>query len=784
VRTGGYEAEFGQVFGGNVNVITRSGGNELRGDVFGYYDSESLASSNARVDDAVAANKTVTTPPRRLDAGVDLGGYFLKDRLWFFGAYDRVLTDQDYDRVESFTFRYPAPGAPTPNYKSGTDRTRTNLFSGKLRFLAGPSQTIALSVFGDPGRYVGRRISTSSPQAVTDPGPDSALLTNRDAGGTDISAKWDGVFGTGFTAELQYGYHEERNRNTSGYPDVFSIWQIRAANKASYRQYAPGSSPPVLDDETYRRNVLKASGTAFFGSHEFKAGLFYEKLNSTRSTRLGGGEFITQWLGNSGAFYFARHIYYVATPLNCTMRLDGSTGNFGLVDKSECKAWQKTDFASTTMRANNLAAFVQDSWKIGGNLTINAGLRYEEQRLEDSAGNTAMKLTGEWSPRVGAVWDPLRNGKSKVFASYGRYYQMIPQDIQTRALGNGINVAAYNYTPDKSDTVASMYDYPTPFFYAGDYVPGLKGTYQDELVAGVEYQFAKDWSVGVKGIYRSLGRVLEDRCDLGDSRVGIGDLVPPGTIATCVMVNIGEGEIGQVKDPNNPQCFSDYPKNTVPAPCESVRASRYFRGLQLDLTRRFADRFYLIASYLYSKLEGNYDGLVNQYRVQTAPGENIDFDYLDVVPNAYGRLALDRRHQFKVSGSYAFTFGLQAGINSYVFSGAPLSIIGTASVPNGGLYPGVYLVPRGSNGELPWTYNVDLHLEYPVRLGAVSVIPIVDVFNVTNVQQVTGVDQDYNKNYPGGNQRPPYTSPTNPTYGMATAWQKPRLIRVGARVTF
>ena len=43
VRTGGYEAEFGQVFGGNINVITKSGGNEFHGDVFGYFDTVSTA---------------------------------------------------------------------------------------------------------------------------------------------------------------------------------------------------------------------------------------------------------------------------------------------------------------------------------------------------------------------------------------------------------------------------------------------------------------------------------------------------------------------------------------------------------------------------------------------------------------------------------------------------------------------------------------------------------------------------------------------------------------------
>ena len=774
VRTGGYEAEFGQVFGGNINVVTKSGSNEFHGDVFGYYDSSALASSNAHAGEAAASNQSILDPPRRFDAGLDLGGYFVKDRLWFFGAYDRVQSDQDYQRVESLT--YPDSGPPTANYRSGTDRTRTSLFSGKLTFLAAPSQTVALSVFGDPGTYTGRRGSSYSPQVVSTPGPDSAVLINQQSGGTDVSAKWDGIFGTHFTVQLQYGYHEEKNRNTSDYPDNLSIAQVRGG----YVQFLPGSSPNRLDDETYHRNIFKASGTAFLGNHELKAGLLYEELNSTRSTRFGGGEDILQYLDDSGAFEYASHGYDAAIPPNCTMRLDGSTGNFGFVDPTTCKAWTKAPGASTNMRTNNLAAFVQDSWRIGGNLKINAGIRYEEQRLYDASGNAAITLTGEWSPRVGAVWDPLRDGRSKVFASYGRYYQTISQDIQARALGNEISVFAYNYTPDRSDTVASSYTYPFTYVGVGDYVPpGLKGMYQDEFIAGAEVQFARNWSVGVKGIYRALGRVLEDRCDLYDPRVQISGLIPAGTIATCAIVNISEGDLGRILDPANPACFSDYPNNTQPAPCESVQGRRHFRGLQLDLQHRFADNYYLLASYLYSKLEGNYDGLVNQSVGQTAPGENQDFDNVDVVPNGYGRLALDRRHQFKLSGAYAFPFGLEAGLNSYVFSGAPLSIVGTARASG---YP-VFLVPRGSNGELPWTYNVDLHLEYPVRAGAVSIVPIVDVFNLTNVQQVTAVDQAYNR-LPKGNQSPPYTNPTNPTYGMATAWQKPRLIRLGARVSF
>ena len=87
VKTGGYEAEFGRSTGGIINVITKSGGNEFHGDVFGYYDNDSLQcdAEAGRLDRRHASHGFT-----REDYGLDLGGYVIKDKLWFFAAYDRV----------------------------------------------------------------------------------------------------------------------------------------------------------------------------------------------------------------------------------------------------------------------------------------------------------------------------------------------------------------------------------------------------------------------------------------------------------------------------------------------------------------------------------------------------------------------------------------------------------------------------------------------------------------------------------------------------------------------
>ena len=123
-----------------------------------------------------------------------------------------------------------------------------------------------------------------------------------------------------------------------------------------------------------------------------------------------------------------------------------------------------------------------------------------------------MKIDDEWSPRLGIVWDFAGNGRTKLYANYGRFYEVIPQDIQTRALGNEFIIFARNSssTPDPVDLFLGA-----PIVQGGELTQtNLKGMYQDEIIAGVEVEVAKNWAIGVKGIYRALGRVVEDRCDL------------------------------------------------------------------------------------------------------------------------------------------------------------------------------------------------------------------------------------------------------------------------------
>ena len=103
MKTGGYEAEYGRSTGGIINVITKSGGNEFHGDVFGYHFNDSLQASSKSV---VSSAGTVSGFTNQ-DFGADVGGYILKDKLWFFGAFDRVSNSTDSSTSLNELMRQP-----------------------------------------------------------------------------------------------------------------------------------------------------------------------------------------------------------------------------------------------------------------------------------------------------------------------------------------------------------------------------------------------------------------------------------------------------------------------------------------------------------------------------------------------------------------------------------------------------------------------------------------------------------------------------------------------------
>jgi hypothetical protein len=193
VKTGGYQAEFGRSTGGVINVITKSGGNEFHGDVFGYYTSDSLQANNKHPNENLYGTNQGY---KRYDGGLDLGGYALKDRIWFFGAYDRVkgnvLNELTSPPNEGLVVESPSV---------------QNLLSAKLTFQITRSHSVVGSFFQDPATGTG----AINDGAHTLNGDPSTFLGRQDFGGQDWAARYSGIFGDSWVANAQFALHQERN---------------------------------------------------------------------------------------------------------------------------------------------------------------------------------------------------------------------------------------------------------------------------------------------------------------------------------------------------------------------------------------------------------------------------------------------------------------------------------------------------------------------------------------------------------------------------------------------
>ena len=176
VKTGGYEAEYGRATGGIINVITKSGGNEFHGDVFGYYDNDSLQANPK----TVVSNGGTPGGFTSKDYGADLGGYIVKDKLWFFGAYDQVRNTHDSTLPPA---RSPATSVdsqepPRPRLRQAHLERSPTASRSSARFLQDPrADTGAIN---DANHTPQRRPAR----------PTSAA---QDFGGRDYALRYDGI---------------------------------------------------------------------------------------------------------------------------------------------------------------------------------------------------------------------------------------------------------------------------------------------------------------------------------------------------------------------------------------------------------------------------------------------------------------------------------------------------------------------------------------------------------------------------------------------------------------
>ena len=772
VKTGGYQAEYGRNTGGVVNVITKSGGNAFHGGIFGYYNDTGMRAEPvdefatlpySETGDAQFTNNILSKDVRQ-EWGADLGGFMIKDKIWFFGAYNRVQVNQniqtlDLQNLETFGHEYPV------SYVQ-------NKYSGKLTLNPLQGTSIVGTVFSDAQTQLGALRTPLSNIASTYAG-------RQDVGGPDYGARLNQLFGSFGIFTFQYAQHKDRYATIPEGADRQAVLDYTVSPNGTFftRDLSPdnpayppgfGSVPGPTRNNESQRQAYAGFFTSYLGNHEVKLGGDYQHDNTTGATYFTGGSIIRArpclqrgssvcdltkaplWLNANGDSLpvFFEHDLLAA----------GTQSDYHLIPASP--------FNTPT---NRYSAFAQDQWRVIPTLTFNLGIRWDTESfygLDPITGPfKAFSLTNQWSPRVGIVWDFVGDGTSKLYASAGRFYYSMPTDLNVRVYTANSVVVTYNYDSASitQDDAAPRHQLFQGGSAAGEPIDeGTKASYQDELTIGVEKAIDPTLSVGLKGTYRALGRTIEDRCDLNSN---IGPDCPDCAPSSCALFNpggTGPAATGQYPtcngsgspvDPNAGACTTEPGTGVAIGP-----SRRYFRGIELTARKQFSNQLWAQLSFLYSSLLGNYSGAISEATGQTDPGINADYDYYQFSFNAYGNLELDRPVQARLDAVYNAPFGLSAGLQFYVRSGLPTSRLGWF---NDGYGAVLYLDTRGSDGRTPTDYEMNVSAGYNLNVGPVTITPMLYLFNVLNQQTVTRVDQSFN---PNGSF---VTDPSSPFYGQA-----------------
>jgi hypothetical protein len=789
VKSGAYSAEYGHSTGGLINVITRSGGNEFHGDVFGYYEAGSLRaplSGDAEQGSVGKTSKTVGVV--HSDYGADLGGYIVKDRLWFFAAYDRV-DNRDTNEVLD-DYGAVVPGAPVAGERFPYDTTR-DLFAFKLTWRPAANHSLSGSIFGNPTVDEGAYDHFAAPPTY--------YLEKILTGGTDGAVNYDGVLGQNVVLSARYAVHNQKTEmegtgfDLTGYFDrtdpfgtgVVAVgWEGVESGWGSFFEEDFGRQQYNVDLSWFVGNVA--------GSHELKIGAEYEDLSVSDITTVSGpvGAFVVrlrcnpnfQYCGETNEYeYYYRHAF----------------GTYNdTIDPEHATADDIVKRNAIDTPTENFAAYIQDRWQVVPNLTLDLGVRWSRQRLYNGLGTVQTEIEDNWAPRLGFVWDFLGNGRSKLFGHWGRFYESIPMDIVIRAFGGGPHsIWNYNFSDEEWDIQqAPPGQAPRPSqFLPGNYYapvdPNLRGQYLSEWALGTEYQLSPDYAISLSLIRRNLDRIVED------------------AMTTDQIYYIGNPSEGLMTHSSDIAWLYAY-YGVIP-PCsdgtldchirEIPKPRREFTGVELAVRKRLSNNFQFIASAMWSRLEGNYDGNFQASTGQLDPNINSAYDYADFSINNEGLLSNDRPWQFKFDGIYRFGFGLTTGLSTYYRSGTPVTAMGYCEWYNNWEY---YLSERGAFGRTDAEWEADLHFGYPVKLGRnLELNLLVDIFNVFNRQGETGRWLRYDWNYngwedyqpldwvtgevyepivPGDPDRPPL----NPVWNTSRWWQDPRTIRLGLRLSF
>jgi hypothetical protein len=702
-----YPAELGTGTGGQINVVTKSGGNRFHGSGFEYLRNSALDASN--FFDNVVGTKT---PLKLNQFGGSLGGPIVKDRLFFFGSYEGYRLRAGINSIEAvpgeaaricavvacaasqlpFLAAFRAPNAVIISRGTGTNifdvaqlqanaTVNENAESARFDWKVNDSNTAYFRFFRDDGKNL-------QPEGVT--GRNVRITANPQ----NAVASLQTVFSSRVLNEFKLGYNGAKTRINGQAPTVNGL-DLSAAtinvsgNTANFSLPGQGSSAGTA---TPGGLVRANSATNGRGQPYTPYTLsFIDNLNYTRGPhnfRFGGEvraiRLYTDRQGGTTYTYASLQNFLAGNlqSIQFTGDLSATSPFTGVSGTREAKQ-------------QYFIAYAQDQWQIRPGLTLNYGLRYEfytplrerndaqvlfdinSGTLRDSSQSPFKSAKSNFGPRVAVTWSPnstgtgfFSGGKSVLRAGFGVYYgpgqtedqiQPIESDrvqatITGSTLVNGTQLFAFPTNPELFNTFfannPNTRSYQ-PRAYSSDYeiperVYQYSFSFQQELPGRVVGTVAYVGSQGRNLFLRSVSnQILRGNATIASTATSL----PSG--AGVVNITNAAGQVTAVRTVRE---FSIVNGTAVQNPFAEVDfktsgGSDSYNALQTQLSRRFGTGLTMNAQYTFAKSFGTTAGS-NEARTAANNARSIsDWEY----DRGYNNF--DVRHTFNLSAVYELPVG-------------------------------------------------------------------------------------------------------------------------------
>lgn len=764
IVTSGVPAEFAGGKGYVGNVVTKSGGNEFSGSLNYYLQNANMYEGYKTDHDWLFQPKE-----EKYDAALTLGGPIVRDRAWFFVSGQ---LRKNTDEVE-----VAATSSATPGTTTEWLNDRKNYF-GKLTLKATDNTTVIGQFFSDP-REQG---ADGNRSATTVPG---RYITIEDTPRT-ATASVQHLFGSSIVLEGRYGSFKEEYNQFPQHPElgIQNTLRIaatcpagadpaRCASLTTYQRSLGGAS--TFFEQIQKRDQADLNSSFFFnaaGTHTLKVGVQYTKLQDQTTSSFNGGSSMTslssvfngvtlgdlRTTGNGGLYgIFSNSEYNNArtalrnAPTSAAFTF-ADTNHDGTVSDAEFAAIKLNSTAGNPgggvnfLRTANISvgtnnviardntAFLQDDWNFG-QWTLNAGVRMEDWKYIASDDSTILDMDPTFSPRLGLTWDIGGQGRQKLTAFYGKYYDPIRTDMVHFA-GNITGTVNGEQLFIGNDWFTYRFRGSATVRDAG-FAPNLKNQTQDEYSLTYGININPTWAFMAQGFRRKDDNLIEDY----DPHVYWelpGYACPPSGCDQNYVPDEFELKPGD----------HGYPPTGIAGPvnfylANAIGGERQTDGLDLALERRFSGNWTANFQYSWRDATGNITSDANADLV----GDAIEYDPRQTYMQ--GKLQGSIDHQIKLYGMYRLPFNLEVGALGYWNSGAHYT---KSEIFLPGQY-NIYLPAPKADGTFekrgtethPSYYNVDLKLRYLVPVSRFNVDFFLDVYNLTNNQDVIFVTQAVNE---------------------------------------